>query len=361
MRCRPGMECKTNISVQQGAYPGGALVCSEHGKPRSGQSLMDNGRGGMRCRDGMECKTSGGGSLGGSFSGGSGLGTGQLMCSEHGKPRSMQSLVDDGKGGFRCSPGMECKTANTGTVCTLHGKMRSPEVLTSDGQGGFKCIDGKECKVGSGQSMKREVCRFWQQGLCSKGAGCGFLHEGEAGAEVAAAMAIGMGMPIGMGAGMPGMGNMMGIGMAMGMGGMPIGGLTVAGDAACVSSWGQSGWHGNWQSSWPDGSSHVMSGKGANRLGFGYGFGQGMLPSGLGIQSTGQEAAGAVRLNWGGPQQSHAEQSWQSDADRGWQDKAEWSWQGSASRSWQDGPGQGPQEPGPVRKKLWASERSSPY
>lgn len=174
-------------------FPGGGevgVLCSLHGKQRSLLSLTEDGCGGLRCRPGMDCKGGGagnfmqalpgmgagvGGGCGNFGGGGGGGGFGnRLFCSIHGKQRNQLSLSDDGLGGFRCVQGMECKTSVTGTTCSLHGKMRGMESLVDDGVGGYRCIPGKECK--DGLAIKRELCKFWLQGICNKGMACTFLH-----------------------------------------------------------------------------------------------------------------------------------------------------------------------------------------
>lgn len=381
MKCRPGMECKTNSGAppgMAGQFMGGALMCSAHRKQRSAQSLMDDGQGGMRCREGMECKTQGGSSSGvgsGSFntclpvnSGGPGIG--QWVCSEHGKPRSMQSLIDDGKGGFRCTAGMECKTASSGTQCSLHGKMRSAEVLTSDGQGGLRCIEGKECKTGGhGQASKKGICKYWQEGSCSKGNNCDFRHEGEAGAGDAAQMgqlALGMGAQLSMGdmialamqsgmvmPGMAGVG-LPGVAMPMDMSGMDMATATamlMMGGAVQVDS--QPGW-----GILPDGNPSPQA------------FGA-MLP--VPDQSPGQVTLPlpSPQMAWSGlgaanaqqSQQSPSANSWKSKGwqSSGWQDRTDGGWQGSNS-GWQEPQDkQDSDESGPVRSTPWASARANPY
>jgi len=65
----------------------------------------------------------------------------QLICSMHGKPRSMMCLADNGDGTYSCKPGFECKGS------------------------------------GAGGGIKRTLCKFWQQGICAKGDDCTFSHD----------------------------------------------------------------------------------------------------------------------------------------------------------------------------------------
>eukprot|EP00931_Biecheleriopsis_adriatica_P075618 TRINITY_DN49443_c0_g1_i1.p1 TRINITY_DN49443_c0_g1~~TRINITY_DN49443_c0_g1_i1.p1 ORF type:complete len:309 (+),score=56.09 TRINITY_DN49443_c0_g1_i1:37-963(+) len=102
------------------------------------------------------------------------------VCSEHGKKRSMQCLVDDGMGGFRCHVDMRCKTAedhaggpSETAVCSVHHKNRSTDVLVDDGYGGLCCMRGKECRV---SGPKTVICAFYQEGKCTKGVNCPFSH-----------------------------------------------------------------------------------------------------------------------------------------------------------------------------------------
>merc|ERR1712217_835279 len=52
-----------------------------------------------------------GGGMSGSMGGGAGVvgGAGQSMCSVHNRRRTMQNLVDDGMGGFCCTPQTQCR------------------------------------------------------------------------------------------------------------------------------------------------------------------------------------------------------------------------------------------------------------
>lgn len=51
--------------------------------------------------------------FGGCSSGGGGKGGGDSVCSEHGKKRTAQNLMDDGMGGMKCRPGNECNGMGT--------------------------------------------------------------------------------------------------------------------------------------------------------------------------------------------------------------------------------------------------------
>merc|ERR1719321_940176 len=78
--------------------PKGGAVCSVHFKERSGQSLQDDGMGGMCCKPGMECQV-----------GANDKNLRDMYCSTHKKKRSASSLMDDGMGGKCCAPGFECQ------------------------------------------------------------------------------------------------------------------------------------------------------------------------------------------------------------------------------------------------------------
>merc|ERR1712050_551180 len=149
--CKPGMECQVGaggcgggMAKGSGVPRGGAMICSVHGKKRSLQSLDADGMGGLQCKPGMECQM-GAGAEGGENN----------MCSVHGKTRSAQNLEDDGVGGFKCIAGMECQYGQKDgaealgqAVCETHGKNRSMQSLEDDGMGGYRCKPGFECKTG---------------------------------------------------------------------------------------------------------------------------------------------------------------------------------------------------------------------
>lgn len=127
--------------------------------------------------------------------------SGQEVCSVHGKMRSVQSLVEDGNGGWMCTMATECKIGGQGpprsaswdaaalvaaavasgsgppSICSVHGKMRSADSLTDDWNGGLCCAPGKECKVSG--STKSTICKFWAEGRCNQGEYCAFAHGDE--------------------------------------------------------------------------------------------------------------------------------------------------------------------------------------
>jgi hypothetical protein len=106
-------------------------LCSVHNKNRSLECLTDDGKGGYKCTRGSQCKISGGGG-GGAGKGGGGDFMQQFMSAFWG-----------GGGGGKQTPAVT-------HMCSTHGKRRSQQSLMADGSGGFTCAPGMECQMGSG-------------------------------------------------------------------------------------------------------------------------------------------------------------------------------------------------------------------
>merc|ERR1719482_2656276 len=76
------------------------------------------------------------------------------QCSTHGKRRNLESLTQDGKGGYVCVEGSQCQMgANEPPAgsqargqCSVHQKTRSMDCLEEDGVGGLKCKADVWCK-----------------------------------------------------------------------------------------------------------------------------------------------------------------------------------------------------------------------
>lgn len=153
MCCKPGAEC-------QGGASGKDLrneFCFTHKKKRNVTNLMDNGCGGFTCKPGFQCVVGSGPKPG--FE--------QVTCSVHGKTRSMLSMQEDGAGGHKCAPGFECQqkgelplsasvskppgsSSSEQVMCSVHGKNRTMDNMVGDANGGWKCGPGFECQ-GSGE------------------------------------------------------------------------------------------------------------------------------------------------------------------------------------------------------------------
>lgn len=87
-------------------------------------------------------------------------------CSLHGKIRSLACLIEDGAGGLRCKieedPQSACqvstyeKQPRPRGQCSAHGKVRSVVCLVDDGSGGFRCRPEEPCKqVGEPKPQRR--------------------------------------------------------------------------------------------------------------------------------------------------------------------------------------------------------------
>ena len=83
------------------------------GKGKGWGGGWDAWDGGWGCKG---CKGGKGGGMGSSQAGNS-----QEKCSVHGRKRTMQNLVDDGMGGFRCSPMNPCKGTEDDWTCPACG------------------------------------------------------------------------------------------------------------------------------------------------------------------------------------------------------------------------------------------------
>mmetsp|Transcript_101832 Transcript_101832/g.328627 ORF Transcript_101832/g.328627 Transcript_101832/m.328627 type:complete len:192 (+) Transcript_101832:156-731(+) len=93
---------------------------------------------------------------------------GFAQCAAHGKRRSLESLADNGAGGFVCTPDSECQMSANDVgpqargQCSLHGKTRSLDCLTDDGNGGLSCTPDQRCKDAG--EMPQRWARWGQGG-----------------------------------------------------------------------------------------------------------------------------------------------------------------------------------------------------
>lgn len=79
----------------------------------------------------------------------------KAQCMKHGKRRGLEFLVEDGSGGYVCSPESLCQVgARDGqaadlarAMCSLHGKPRSLDCLVDDGAGGHRCSEENACRL----------------------------------------------------------------------------------------------------------------------------------------------------------------------------------------------------------------------
>jgi len=82
------------------------------------------------------------------------------VCSIHGSKRTAQNLVEDGAGGFKCTPGNSCK--------------RKSEEASSDWWSMMPSM------ASSGQNFKKsKICTRHEAGWCEKGDSCTFAHGQE--------------------------------------------------------------------------------------------------------------------------------------------------------------------------------------
>lgn len=115
-------------------------------------------------------------------------------CSVHGRNRTIDNMVDDGMGGYKCTPGQECKVrvrappkrdpdwtcpscqdlvfasrpecrhclvpnpAKESAICSVHNCARAMDSLMGDSNVGYVCVWG-DCKSWSGTAnpLKRQV------------------------------------------------------------------------------------------------------------------------------------------------------------------------------------------------------------
>lgn len=104
------------------------------------------------------------------------------QCCMHGKRRNLESLTEDGKGGYICIEESQCqmgaKEAPTAGParghCAVHGKSRSMICLEVDGSGGFKCKSDSPCKATGDEPSWKARCNScgWDP-LMMKGFGKG--------------------------------------------------------------------------------------------------------------------------------------------------------------------------------------------
>eukprot|EP00397_Hematodinium_sp_SG-2012_P027558 GEMP01028963.1.p1 GENE.GEMP01028963.1~~GEMP01028963.1.p1 ORF type:complete len:377 (+),score=78.63 GEMP01028963.1:63-1133(+) len=134
-----------------------SVLCGVHNKKRSMANLQRGPSGLMECIPGQECKVQGMGDAPYMQAFDNAGDSGSYVCSMHGKTRSASVMVDDGAGGYQCSPTAQCKVKMGGDIpgaqggsgtapCSTHGKTRTMTCLMDDGQGGMMCTPEHECK-----------------------------------------------------------------------------------------------------------------------------------------------------------------------------------------------------------------------
>jgi len=109
-----------------------------------------------------------------------GLGKGFIDLDAGGKGNDGK---DKGKGYSRPPEFGKGKPTNEipGTFfCSLHKKMRSGSAMIDMGDGTFQCKASSECKSGpSPGGVKKQICKFFEQGTCTKGDACSYAHGEE--------------------------------------------------------------------------------------------------------------------------------------------------------------------------------------
>lgn len=89
------------------------------------------------------------------------------QCWTHGKKRNLNSLVENGLGGYVCKPGEECQVSawdkgqERRNLCAVHGKVRSVDALTEDGSGGMVCKPDNKCMQIGDQPASRARWSGW--------------------------------------------------------------------------------------------------------------------------------------------------------------------------------------------------------
>lgn len=137
--------------------------CSVHNKMRGLSSLETDGRGGFVCSSGMECKLSSLIPTELKAPKGTVPECGTALCIVHNKNRALSCLEEDGMGGYQCSAEFECKgTAmvseqqpfdNTQALCAVHHKKRAVSNMRRT-KIGYSCVRGAECKTASGPAQQ---------------------------------------------------------------------------------------------------------------------------------------------------------------------------------------------------------------
>lgn len=131
----------------------------------------------------------------------------QALSLMHGKRNGLACLQEagNGSGGYPCKSGVApigskgkgcskgCKAGfaagdffwgpnqavNTDpqVMCSVHGKMRRVAYLEESADGSYTCKQGFECQNTMEGGVKRAMCKFFQQGTCTRGDVCAFAHS----------------------------------------------------------------------------------------------------------------------------------------------------------------------------------------
>jgi len=161
-------------------------ICTVHNKRRSITCLAHGPDGSLVCKLGSECRNAGEDGVKRGFCkffvrGACTKGQSCPFAHEITEGEEVSDAIPclgKGKGmmpfsaleGWRIEPNEQVR-------CTVHGKLRSFSCLSYTADGALVCKAGFECRNAGDDGVKRAFCKFFAQGVCSKGEACVFAHD----------------------------------------------------------------------------------------------------------------------------------------------------------------------------------------
>merc|ERR1712241_818352 len=112
----------------------------------------------------------------GDGSGGYPCKSGVLPIGSNGKGCGKGCKAGFAAGDFCWGPNQAVNT-DPQVMCSIHGKMRRVAYPEESADGSYTCKQGFECQNTMEGGVKRAMCRFFQQGTCTRGDVCAFAHS----------------------------------------------------------------------------------------------------------------------------------------------------------------------------------------
>lgn len=110
---------------------------------------------------------------------------GYTQCSVHTKVRTIDAMMEDGEGGYRCKPENQCSVGDSTPPPAKKASWSKKKATPCWYWGRGNCMAGTRCPFAHdgppGQGTEEDSlnfpCWFHMKGYCAQGAACGYSHE----------------------------------------------------------------------------------------------------------------------------------------------------------------------------------------